>query len=382
MASRSTLVRAGAAVVGASIITMLTALPASAQTTGKLDPSGNVDGLRVNLKGGPQNITTKLIGLKSGDAKLSTYCVELHVTIDPKFPDFNEVGWDAYPQGESPFHKNRAKVNWVLHHSYPAVELDKLSTTTTKAGLQFKDGLSKEEAISATQAAVWHFSDQANLDTANPTPGNADAKDDVNKLYGFLTGKDNVGIGDQPTPALKISPESLSGEAGKKVGPFKVSTTADAVELTKQLPEGVKVVDTAGKELAAKDIKNGSEIFFDVPSATAAGEGSFKLDASAKLTAGRLFIGKDYQQHPTQSLILAKADNTKLSDEAKVSWKAAAPVPTSPKPSVPVKIPAGDAQAAPAESGGGNAPLLVGLGVLALGAAGGVFALQRRRNHG
>ena len=140
----------------------------------------------------------------------------------------------------------------------------------------------------------------------------------------------------------------------------------------------MKVVDGTGKELADKDIKNGTELFLDVPAAAKPGTASIKFDALAKLSLGRLFIGETYQQHPTQSLILAKAENTKLTDTIKASWGPATPTVS---PSVPTKIPAGDdPQAGAPEAGhsGYTLPMIIG-GVLLVGAGVGAFAFQRRR---
>src|SRR5436190_13611788 len=229
MGSRATLLRAGAALAGASMLITLSAMPAGADTaTGVLDPHGDQRGYTVKLHhNGTHNELTTLIGLKLADgATVQPYRIELDTRLDGKYPKMVERAWDGYPVKGSPFHANRDKVNWVLHHSYPAAEVDQLTAKVQAAGVAIEAGLTPQEAITATQAAIWHFSDNADLDLNDAVPGHPEAAKHVAKLYQYLTGKDNVGIGDQPNPALQVAPQEITSQAGKRVGPFKVTTNA------------------------------------------------------------------------------------------------------------------------------------------------------------
>lgn len=298
---------------------------AEATATARLD-GNDVAGLRVRLDGrGEQR--TMLIGLSTPDgAALQTYCVELHMPIDMDHPDMREVPWDAYPNPESPFHENRDRINWILHHSYPEVEL---SDIEAEVDHDFRNGLSAEEAIAATQAAIWHFSDGDTLARRNVTPGEPASGLDVRALYGYLTGSANDGIADPPDPELALAPASLTGESGTVFGPFQVSTTADSAAVTADLPDGVQLVDTDGAEIGAT-IGDGGELYVDVAESTPAGSGTVELSASVTMSLGRLFIGSDYENHPTQSLILAAAENAELAVTGDVKWtEPAQPEPTS-----------------------------------------------------
>lgn len=334
MASRLKLARAGAAVVGASVALMMTAaIPAGAEAaTGKVDPDTYKNGYHVNLGKDYEDMSTSLIGFELADGtKLQMYCVEIDTRID-KTHNMVEKPWDSYPNANSPFHANRAKINWVLHKGFPVVGLDALTTVLTEQGAELNNGIDEKEAIAATQAAVWHFSDNKNLDEENPFPnakGNKDARTDVVALYKYLTGKDNVGIGDQPTPALAISPTDLSGTAGGRVGPFTVSTTGEIDKLTTKLPEGVKITDANGVELTAEQIKNGTQLFLDVPAAAKEGAGTFELTATAGVDTGRLFVGESYSEnHKTQSVIVAKSEKSEIVASAGGRWIETVP-PTS-----------------------------------------------------
>jgi TQXA domain-containing protein len=340
MASRLKLARAGAAVVGASVALMMSAaIPAGADPAkGDVEPGSYVHGYHVNVGDGDRaDLGASLISLKLTDGSyLKMYCVEIDTDIDRKH-SMVERPWDEYPNAQSPFHENRDKINWVLHHGFPVVGADKLTQLLTGQGVALKNGISEKEAISATQAAVWHFSDDANLNRDTPLPkGPFDSKPDVLALYDYLIGDANVGIGDQPTPALAVSPTDLSGNAGTRIGPFTVNTTGDIEKLTTNLPEGVKITDVDGVEFTAEKIKNGAQLYLDVPAGTEPGDGTFELTATAGVDTGRLFVGEKYgKKKKTQSLIVATSEKSEIVASAGGNWTEAPTTPPSSTTEVP-----------------------------------------------
>jgi TQXA domain-containing protein len=398
MASRLKYARAGAAVAGASVALMMTAaIPAGAESaTGKVDPENYVHGHHVNVGGENTDINASLISFKLTDGtELQMYCVEIETPIDNKH-QMTERPWDQYPNQDSPFHENRDKINWVLHNGFPVVDAEQLTEVLTEQGATLKNGIDEKEAISATQAAVWHFSDGTDLDRDTPLPkGPFDSKADVLALYDYLTGDANVGIGDQPTPALQVAPNDLSGVAGSRVGPFTVNTTGDIEKLTTNLPEGVKVTDVDGVEFTAEKIKNGAQLYLDVPAGTEPGAGTFELTATAGVDTGRLFVGEQYgKTKKTQSLIVATSEKSEIVAAAGGKWTEA---PTTP-PSSTTEVPPSTTETAPttgttsdtpapqpkntsedlAETGASIfAPIMIG--VVLVGAGIGALLFQRHR---
>jgi TQXA domain-containing protein len=334
MANRLKLARAGAAVAGASVALMMTAaIPAGADpASGNVDPKGYTNGHHVNVGDGDRaDLGASLITLKLTDGTvLKMYCVEIDTDIDKKHK-MVERPWDDYPNAQSPFNDNRDKINWILHNGFPVVGADTLTDLLTEQGVKLKNGIDQKEAISATQAAVWHFSDGTDLNRSNPLPkGPQSAKADVIALYDYLVGEANVGIGAQPTPALQVAPEELTGEAGTRIGPFTVSTTGDIDELTTNLPEGVKITDVDGVEFTADKIKNGAQLYLDIPADATEGDGTFELKATASIDTGRLFVGEKYgKKKKTQSLIVATAEDSELTAGAGGKWTEAAPPTTT-----------------------------------------------------
>lgn len=380
----SRFVRVGAALSGAAAIVMTVAAPAGADpATGKVNAAGNVIGYQVNVGADwLATIPTNLLGFTMSDGtQLGMYCVEIHTDIDAEH-DMVERPWDDYPDPDSPFNKNRAKINWVLHHGYPALSLDAITAQLPPT----HDGIDVLEAIAATQAAVWHYSDGVDLNRDDPLSGDASDDEDAADalaLYDYLTGPANTGIDEAPLPALTIDPTEHDGQAGSRIGPFTVSSNATVGQLTADLPDGVHVTDAEGKDPGA--IKDGSKLYVDVPAGTPDGDGTFKLTASANVDTGRLFVGENYAKNPTQSLIVAAAVKTTLTATASAKWTAAAPTTTTTPPSTTVP-PTTTTSAAPTPQGGlaetGASvltPIVIGLVLVGAG-VGALLFLRRRRS--
>jgi TQXA domain-containing protein/LPXTG-motif cell wall-anchored protein len=367
----------GSGVLAAAAALMAAAVPAGADGVTGTVADGGTSGYRVNLGGAGGDPHTILFTLTlSNGGSLRVYCAEIKEKIDHAKDLMVERPWDAYPNASSPFTAQRDKLNWVLHNGFPVKDTATLASVLTGAGKTLHGGLSAKEAITATQAAAWHFSDGVDLEAAAPlkeaaTKGTAE---DVWALYDYLTGAQNVGLGKAPTAALEITPKEQTGRIGQRVGPFTVNTTGDVKELTTQLPAGVQLVDKDGKEIAATAIKNGTQVFVDVPAGTAPGTGTFGLSATAPVATGRLFVAGNYADHPAQTVIVATAESTTLTAGAKATWTATAPATTT--------TPAAQASAGPALADTGASifvPALLGL--VLLGAGGAALLFLRRRGN-
>ncbi|WP_326566135.1 thioester domain-containing protein [Amycolatopsis rhabdoformis] len=390
MQVRSGLVRGGIAAAAAAAALLLAAQGATADTgtkaedgaaRGRLVPNGGTSGLGVNLDKGNDTkhyYNTVLFDLKLSDgSSLKLYCVEIETNIDEQ-QDMLETPWDKYPNPDSPFTKNNAKINWVLHHGFPTEDLKGIEAELK--GVTLHDGLSQAEAIAATQAAVWHFSDDENLNRDKPVQfGSADNGADVLAVYDYLIGADNVGIGQQPKPTLSITPASAKGEAGTKIGPFTISTTGDITDLTTKLPEGVKLVDADGKAVTESQVKDGAKLYLDVAKDAKAGSAELALEAVGHLDTGRLFVGENYAKHPAQSLIVAESQKVTVDTSASASWTEAGVTPPT-TPAAPTTTPAAPAGgSAPLANTGVDASLPIGIGAALVLAGGAMLVLVRRR---
>ncbi|MFF5424719.1 MULTISPECIES: LAETG motif-containing sortase-dependent surface protein [unclassified Streptomyces] len=304
---------AGLAVAG----TMVTAAPALADdgaaasggATAKLgglseEESGDIKIVDENGKEWPDAVSGGLFTMEvEGGGTLSTYCIDFRTPAKHDYR-YKEVGWDA-----SSLHSNEnaGKILWILENSYPKISAQDL-------GAKVGADLSKGEAAAATQAAIWKLSDDV---TATPT------SPDAQKLTESLL-KDAVKLA-EPKASLTLSPSSVSGKAGQKLGPVTVSTNSQTAKIATApgAAAGVTVVGKDGKPVT--EAKNGDEIFFDVPAGTPDGSAELIVEASTKVPLGRAFVSLD---GPSQTLILAGSSESTVSAKASATWAKTGPIPS------------------------------------------------------
>jgi LPXTG-motif cell wall-anchored protein len=199
-------------------------------------------------------------------------------------------------------------------------------------------GITDTEAIGATQAAIWHYSDGVDLVGARNVSKDSAAR--VAKLYHFLTDK-NPGL-DQPKPTLNIVSTGAK-QNGDLVGPFaiKSAATGDLKLDTSKFPKGVTLTDAKGNPVTS--VKDGDSVYVKIADGTPAGNTSFSISTEATLDLGRIFVGvndnpdkckdggKD-PKHCTQPLIVAQASKVTVSAEAPVTWTTPTPPTTTTTP--------------------------------------------------
>ncbi|GLY48007.1 thioester domain-containing protein [Lentzea sp. NBRC 102530] len=330
MASRF---RIGTALLGAAAALTFSALPAHAEVKITPDRGGQEQGHDVHLKSSDpepkfKKETTWVIKLRIEDDKdrsnVLAYCVELPTPL--KDGDvLKEVPWKDHPGSGTKFKENAGKILWILNRSYPNKPVKEV-----RDAFKVKD-LDKQDVIAATQAALWHFSDNFGLDVDNKQ-NDPQVVELYKKFVAEATSEEEV------KPTLSIDPTSLDGKPGQKLGPFTVKTTATEVKLTGNLPAGVTIVDKNGTPLEVKQkadglsikgLENVTEFYVNVPEGTADGEASFKLSAQADIAVGRLFVASNGDNTKSaQSLVVAQPQKAKVEKEAKASWKAGV-VPTT-----------------------------------------------------
>ena len=397
--------RAGLAVSAAALLAFGLAAPAAADPVetsdgsvrAKYDENLNEEGKEVTMDTAPDGINTNLFTLKlEDDSELTAYCIDIETGIRDGYW-YNEDDWNEYG-GEGTF-AEPGKVHWILQEGYPSVSHTDLAD---RAGSGVSSArVTEKEALAATQAAIWHFSNGANLDTTRPDPH-------VKGIYDYLV--EDAEELPQEEPTLEVTPDSASGQAGGTVGEFEVSTNADEVpvELGDGNPDGVELVDVETGE-AVEHVSDGDKVGFAVPEDADPGEASFSLETTATVKQGRLFKGdEDKNKKDTQTLITAEDSEGPADASASAEWaKAHEPDPSpspSPRPS-PDPTPSGEPSepsGKPSDPGkpgddkpappkddeptlpvtGGALAGLVAAGVAALGAGGGALYLSRKRKSG
>ncbi|MEU0935968.1 Cys-Gln thioester bond-forming surface protein [Embleya sp. NPDC059267] len=304
---------------------------ADADAGTKLRFRGHVDDTEgsVRLKGFPFGVQTELMILsqeRRGTPEVLVYCIDLDTTVQDQ-AEYREGTW-----GESWLQDTAkvAKINWVLNNSYPkTADLDALAKT---AGLPLHKGRGKDkdkkfydldaaEAVAATQAAIWHYSNGVDASSSND--------EDVNALYAYLTGPANKGLATEPGAALELSPTTKSGNDSDTpgVGPITVTTSGTdpvAVKLDGNVPAGASLVGKDGNPI--NTAANGTELYVKAPKTP--GETKISATTKAGINIGRVFLGKN-RKH-TQTLITAGSQPFSASASAQVKWShQPVPVPSS-----------------------------------------------------
>ncbi|WP_017605361.1 thioester domain-containing protein [Nocardiopsis alkaliphila] len=384
-----TVARAGLAASAAALLTFGLAAPAAADDVETYEGSveaqyiGNAEsGPKVYMAGGSAPASLFNLKLKDQDTVLTAYCIDFRTNIQNK-AWYKEDKWENYP-GKGSF-AQPGKVHWVLQNGYPRLDAAALGEA---AGVE---GLSNGDALSGTQAAIWHFSNDMDLGDGNSAA--------VEAVFTHLT-ENAVELPqtDEPKAALSITPDSATGTAGETVGEFLIETNATDVPVDLSAPEGVELVDVETGE-AVTSVNDGDKVGFAVPEDAEAGEASFSLHATSRVESGRLFLGKK-EKPKTQTLITAEGGQTEASASASAGWDAKPddgdqtpspepePEPTpepTPTPSPEPSKPGEDKPAPPKEEEptlpvtGGALAGLVAAGIAALGAGGGALYLSRKR---
>ncbi|MGH3747573.1 MAG: thioester domain-containing protein, partial [Micromonosporaceae bacterium] len=267
--------------------------------------SGTASHVKIMKGSDKRESSTSLLRLNVGGKVLLTYCIQLNTTV--KKVGYQETGWSDTTLGANAKH-----INWILHHSYPY-----LTTGALAKGAGLDAAPTAPNAVAGTQAAIWHYSDGFNLRMGENDPV-------VEAIYTYLTGAANTGLDNEPAPTLSLSPDTVSGEPGKLLGPVTVTTTSkQAAVALAGAPKGAKLLGP-DKKTEVTTAKNGDKLWVSVPENAPDGNAKVTADVVGKVSPGRVFKG--YGAQKTQTLILAGSDAVSVHHEAAVNW---ANVPTA-----------------------------------------------------
>ncbi len=264
----------------------------------------NVQGLSVNGQ------VTTLFPLHVGPDQISrAYCVEL--TVSARQPlDVGVGDWESFP-GDNNFATSetvREKVAWIVYNSYPNLSLEAYRALTEVPGL------TEEEAIAATQAAIWHFTDGF----AYQTSSGSDAADDrVRQVYDHMTGDENTGRPETVGPSLSLEVVADQDQAGDLVGPIRITSSEEtaAVTVTGDYP----LVTSDGEPVDLSAVPTGVDLWFDVPATAPAGSASLSAAVTGPESTGLLVTNTEPR---TQTLMIARGDVTTHTDDGVITWRA------------------------------------------------------------
>ncbi|WP_395294076.1 Cys-Gln thioester bond-forming surface protein [Kitasatospora hibisci] len=265
---------------------------------------------------GSHPIQGGLFTLKTPNGEIKTYCIDIDHPVDiTSGVEYQESDWKSSSLGGKGKAEAAAKIRWILENSYPQVKAEDLPKLAKAAGVQGE--LTKEDAAAGTQAAIWKFSDGKNAIPTDPQ---------AKQLRDYLVSDANKGIAAEPKPSLSLTPDSVSGKPGNKLGPFTINSSANEVKLavSGDAADKVKLVDKDGKPVTGLTgpVAKDTQLFLDVPAGTPDGAATVKASAETVVPSGRVFLSKGYTpaKH-SQTMILAGSTKLSVADAAKAVWK-------------------------------------------------------------
>lgn len=248
------------------------------------------------------------------------YCIE-HDVPAQSFRD-GEVGDASDFLGSNHFTDPaiEGKVLWVLAHSYPALSL---AAFATAAGVP---GLSADDAIEATQYAIWRYTD---LDFDAPWAWESQDSEDA---YWYLVNGANasggMSPGDLPSVTATITGPVGAQQAGTLIGPFTVTT--DQASVTVSVDPAYTVTDAAGDPIDPSAVVDGQQVYLDLTGTATAGSATVTVTAAGAGGTGRIVSvpttpgGTPTTGDHAQTLILVAPSTAATSDAADVTWSASA----------------------------------------------------------
>ncbi|MFF2039928.1 Cys-Gln thioester bond-forming surface protein [Kitasatospora sp. NPDC058170] len=279
----------------------------------------------IRVNGGEVTGELSELGVGDGDGGLFAYALDLGA--EPKTGSvYKETRWSDVPRLKDT--ANMEKVNWILRHSYPSVPPSDLSKLVGGS-------IAAYQAAAATQAAVWHFSEGVAAVPEAPVAA---------RLTEYLVS--HAGEVTEPGPSLTLAPSTVTGDSGAVLGPIKVTSAADSVDVSLDTAavsagtaltdkDGAVVSDAGGK--LTRPAKDGDLLYVKSPDGAKPGSATISAAASLKVPVGRAFVSPG-----SQSLIVADSSTVGVTADAKVDW-APAVVP-------PVVPPSGTASPSPTPS--------------------------------
>ncbi|MFC1438783.1 Cys-Gln thioester bond-forming surface protein [Streptacidiphilus sp. N1-10] len=300
-------VRIGAALLATGAFAagaLTTATSAAADQNGSAVATlGNVlHGQSVHIPGEGQG-AAGTVALTEDGQDLEVYCIDLYHGTSAGVK-YQETGWDQSVLSDNP---DRGKIQWILQHSYPVLSASALAQ---EAGV---GSLSQDEAAAATQIAIWHFSDKTDATSNDAT---------TTAVAGWL--EQNATDVSEPAPSLALSPASVAGKSGDKLGPITVTTNAKSVGLKLTAPSGVQLVDGNGQ--AVTSAGNNDKLYVKVPAGTDAGTAQLSASATTSLPVGRAFKAL---RGDSQTMILAGTAPVQVNASAAAQWAPQGAVPAA-----------------------------------------------------
>ena len=298
------------------------------------------------------------------------YCIEYWVQAADPDHESAVTGWDDFT-GDNNFKTDpqvRKNVAWILRNSYPTLELAELAEN---AGV---NQLTEAEAISATQTAIWHFTDDfvpagdltVNNAANSDVPVAADSAQNVQAVFDYLTGEHNTGLNEQEVQASvtlidataeQLEPPTqmeklIQDEQDHVIGPIQLNASTHQVDLELSTSTAdvdlaeLSIVDANGETLDTSQEVTTDEIWIHVPAETATGGITISAESTEYGYTGRLITPEPDAQRRFQTIVVVDQTSHQATSELELIWQQADIEEEPPADEQPTEQPPADDQPA------------------------------------
>ncbi|WP_234332526.1 thioester domain-containing protein [Streptomyces sp. NRRL S-87] len=249
-----------------------------------LRPTGGTTAVLAGLSTGGEAVLHTPTGVRripaglyelqvDGGGTLQTYGVGI-AGLSSREARFTETAWSGSALAGN---KDAGRIRWVLQHSYP--QLNDLAGLARRAGA---GALTADTAAAGTQVAIWRFSDHVAVTAADPA---------AEKLADYL--QKAAKRLPEPPASLTLTPGTVTGPAGGRIGPVTVHTGAQSVSVAPdQAAQAAGVRITGADGTPVTQAANGTRLYFDVPEGTPDGVGAVTVQGATRVPVGRVLTSE------------------------------------------------------------------------------------------
>ena len=296
-------------------------------------------GLTVN------GVAPTLRSVVVNEESILAYCIEYWVQAADPDHESAVTGWEDFT-GDNNFKTDpqvRKNVAWILRNSYPTLELAELSEN---AGVNH---LTEAEAISATQSAIWHFTDDfvpsgdltVNNAANSAVPVAADSEHNVQAVFDYLTGEHNTGLNEQEVQASVTLVDAtgtqqeppaqletlIEDEEDHVLGPIQLNASTSQIDLELNPTNSevdlteLSVLDANGDTLDTSQEVTTDEMWIHVPADTATGGINISAESTEYGYTGRLITPEPDAQRRFQTIVVVDQTSHQATSELELTWQ-------------------------------------------------------------
>ena len=270
------------------------------------------------------------------------YCIEYWIRAADPDHESAVTSWDEFT-GDNHFKTDpqvRQHVAWILRHSYPTLSVEEVADQTGARQL------TTTEALTATQAAIWHFTDHFVPDGEVVVESGPDEEvsehsaANVQAVFDYLTGSANLGLSEQETQASvtlehdeqaaevpDVIASNIPHEDDHVFGPILLNSSSQEVDLDLTTSEqdtaldALVLMDETGEAIDLDQAVSAEQLWIHVPGDVESGTVELSAQSIEYGYTGRLIIPEPDGQRRFQTIVVVDETKTQAATEIEFAWE-------------------------------------------------------------